>query len=646
MSNKIPTFSIKELFESKDKYVIPIYQRNYAWGEGQVNQLIQDIYDFAFDAKKSKKNYYIGTLVVNEKHLNSELLYETIDGQQRLTTLNLVLVALHHTFSDKLSSKIDYELNLTFSSRKKSTETLSYICKKDFNGKYLVNKVYNVQIQNRYKDAVKILKKILVDDEAINTFYNYLSTKVQLVRVSVPEETDLNHYFEIMNNRGEQLEKHEILKAKMLEVLKEDKELTKAFSIIWDACSDMERYVQYGFSTNERDSIFSKNNWNELRCNSLECIANKLKNVNNAVQYNSLNEIISSSKKIEIIEKHDKDAPERFNAVVNFQNFLLHVLKIQTKAVDASSKTEQLKAVSLDDKRLLDFFEPYLKQDEEETKAFVTTFGFNLLKIKHLFDQYIVKREFKGDKEDWSLKKMKYYEGNKINYVNTFGDEGEDDNLNNEILMLLSMFHVSTPTMVYKHWLNGALFYLFTEDNHFTALNYRDYLIEIAESYLYGRYICKKGDEVDYYKIIYKEIRPKDLERELDLSRLDNGTSVENFVFNYLDYLLWKQGNNNSYKFSFNSSIEHHYPQNPPQNQPKLNDSDLHSFGNLSIMSSSKNSRFTNNMPEAKQNNFNLEKDSDSLKMQIMFSITKKKGWKEDQIREHRKEMINLLLQK
>ena len=43
--------------------------------------------------------------------------------------------------------------------------------------------------------------------------------KVFLVRVQVPQDIDLNHYFEIMNTRGEQLELHEIAKAKFLEVL-------------------------------------------------------------------------------------------------------------------------------------------------------------------------------------------------------------------------------------------------------------------------------------------------------------------------------------------------------------------------------------------------------------------------------------------
>ncbi|GAB7256969.1 DUF262 domain-containing protein [Polaribacter sp. OB-PA-B3] len=648
--DNIPTFSIKQLFENRDIYSIPIYQRNYAWGEGQVNQLVQDVFDFAFDSNKNKNNYYIGTLVINKRQQDNKIFYDTIDGQQRLTTLNLLIAALHNTFSDKITEVIDYNLNLTFYSRKKSTETLEHICKQDFNGSYLLNKEYNTNIQQRYQDVVKTLKTLLTEEETVNVFYKYLTEQVKVVRVAVPEETDLNHYFEIMNNRGEQLEKHEILKANMLEVLKdeEDKGLSNAFNTIWEACSDMERYVQYGFSVDERHAIFGGNHWNEFHCKSLEEIAQHLKSNQENSKENkvlSIKEITESNFDFNLNKNHDKDAPERFNSVVNFQNFLLHVLKIQTCAEDASSKFKNIGEVSLDDKRLLDFFKPYYNKSNPNRKQFVVDFGYNLLKLKHLFDQFILKREFKGDKEDWSLKRMKWYKDNRVNYVNAFGDEEEDNFLNQEIIMLLSMFHVSTPTMVYKHWLNAALYYLFY-NSKIDAEDYRDYLKEIAEAFLFGRYLMKGNELVDYYDIIYNKDKTEIVKDVLDLDKLNKGTSVENFVFNYLDYILWRdlEGYKN-FNFTFKSSIEHHYPQTPPDNHPILKDKYLHNFGNLSIMSSSKNSRFTNNMPKAKQNNFNIDKNSDSIKMQIMFKITAEEGWRETQIEKHAEKMIDILKQ-
>lgn len=70
--------------------------------------------------------------------------------------------------------------------------------------------------------------------------------RVILYRIEVPENTDLNRYFEIMNTRGEQLEQHDILKASLMSYLSDD--LDKAvFAKIWDACNDMTGYVQMHF---------------------------------------------------------------------------------------------------------------------------------------------------------------------------------------------------------------------------------------------------------------------------------------------------------------------------------------------------------------------------------------------------------------
>jgi uncharacterized protein with ParB-like and HNH nuclease domain len=64
MMNEVIPLTLKELFNDIDQYVIPIYQREYAWGYKEINQLIDDIND----ARNSKtENYYIGSLVVFDK---------------------------------------------------------------------------------------------------------------------------------------------------------------------------------------------------------------------------------------------------------------------------------------------------------------------------------------------------------------------------------------------------------------------------------------------------------------------------------------------------------------------------------------------------------------------------------------------------
>ena len=92
--------TIKDLFQSKKSdFLIPDYQRPYAWGEAECRTLWDDIFSFAIpDEGKtefdSNSEYFLGPIVTfrNEDKL------EVIDGQQRLTTLMLLLRAFYSKF--------------------------------------------------------------------------------------------------------------------------------------------------------------------------------------------------------------------------------------------------------------------------------------------------------------------------------------------------------------------------------------------------------------------------------------------------------------------------------------------------------------------------------------------------------------------
>ena len=145
----------------------------------------------------------------------------------------------------------------------------------------------------------------------------------------------------------------------------------------------------------------------------------------------------------------------------------------------------------MDDKRLIDSFDEFLfKGTEEDQIKAVKDFGYNLLKGKLLYDKYIIKREVINGTDKWSLKRFHIYAGGNGNkesqsYSGTFSDqEGSSEEENREILMLLSMFHVSIPTLVYKHWLNGALKWLFDNPEP-KASDYKSYLENMAKAFLF-----------------------------------------------------------------------------------------------------------------------------------------------------------------
>src|SRR5450432_90318 len=77
-------------------YEVPDYQREYVWTEREVGKLLNDIHEQT-DAD-NRTEYFIGTVLVSPSHNRSDL-FEVIDGQQRLTTLFLLLSAVKHRFS-------------------------------------------------------------------------------------------------------------------------------------------------------------------------------------------------------------------------------------------------------------------------------------------------------------------------------------------------------------------------------------------------------------------------------------------------------------------------------------------------------------------------------------------------------------------
>ena len=63
--------------------------------------------------------------------------------------------------------------------------------------------------------------EIIPDEKSMECFKKFFLDRVHIIHYQVPKDIDLNHYFEIMNSRGEQLEKHEIIKARLMSVLQD-----------------------------------------------------------------------------------------------------------------------------------------------------------------------------------------------------------------------------------------------------------------------------------------------------------------------------------------------------------------------------------------------------------------------------------------
>ena len=591
MNNDLKIISVIHVFDNIN-YLVPIYQRNYAWSEIQIVQLIEDI-ESSIDG--SNKNYFLGNLIVNQTDNN---VYEVIDGQQRLTTLYLIEKYLGVVFAKEA---------LRFEAREKSNRTLSYVS--DNSNPVLIEELSSPEILNGFQIIDSYFKTQDIDK---SRFVRKLE-RVFLIQVQVPQNIDLNHYFEIMNTRGEQLELHEIAKAKLLEVLENDHDRNTA-ALIWEKCSNMNSYVQMNFDVDVRSSIFT-DHWSSLRqsINAFDSIKNKIPTRNALTDKKTLLDILDEKRMLKNSTSLSEDENERFESTISFPNFLLQV--------NAAMRKLEEEDASLDDKHFLNNL-AWTWSSPEKAKDFL----FHLLKCRVLFDKYVLKREFARDYKEtgkWSLQRLEKYsdskkKGDKPKYVGTLGDESNDNKKLRTLQSCLRITYTSPKTM---HWITVILSNLL--ENEATDI------ISVLENY------CKK-------KVVDSDYQNR------------KGFGFERIVFCYLDYLIYRDGYSydgkeiissmqENWQFQFRSSVEHFYPQHPVEGE-QWEEDDLNGFGNLALITISGNSKFSNLPPVGKINSY-PSVIKQSLKLKIMEKMTKLGDgkWTEAKSSIHKDEMFSIL---
>ena len=592
---------------NEDAYAIPLYQRNFAWTYDEIEQLLNDVADAFQENRDNYRDnyYYIGTLVVNKEND----IFKIIDGQQRTTALNLIALALKHEFGfDRLKA-----INLTFPARKKSNKNIQ-----DLFAKKKILEGDENELTRGYRHAKDALKKVLEERQLDpQSFVDYLFENVIIFRSVLPEDLDLNLYFERFNSRGEQLEAHEILKAQMMAKFGTDQEMAQKFARIWDACAEFDKPVMKAFQIRSRpkntdeegEKIFGK----EFTNFKLESVFEKIR-VKKIEQRSLLAAITQTKYESNSLVNNGADI-SNYTTVIDFPTFLLQVFFI----MEGNDET------TFDDKKLLKIFEI-----ERRDREWVQQFGQLLLTMKHIFDTFIVKNVQLENETEWQIKRGQYETYQRyvrINYQNnTF------DNLNKNIILLQSMFAVTFTANRDSRWLYEILQFLF---NHIEELNqaefaslFKDFLEKMAVRYAEERLFTEDKSIKKY-------------------------GAIPVYAFNFVDYVLWKNREElkkdydikfGDFKFAYRRSIEHWYPQNPNghDGESQLPAEFLHSFGNLCIITDSQNSRFGNSYPEAKLEQWEREGifHRQSLKLQMMAKITSKKNrWDIGEIQSMEKEV-------
>src|SRR3990167_9097387 len=233
---------VSDLLANK-KYTIHYYQREYRWGKKQIEELIDDLtgeflefYEAGHsrDMVQNYGHYYLGSIVLSSGENQNAI----IDGQQRLTSLTLLLIYLNN-LQKELKDKVAID-NLIFSERYGQKSFNIYVEERE----ECLNALYTGKdfdpddqpesvkaIYERYNDISEIFPEDLTKGDALPFFIDWLIYNVDLVEISAYAEQDAHKIFVSMNDRGLSLTPTEMLKGFLLSEIKSDKNRSEANEI-------------------------------------------------------------------------------------------------------------------------------------------------------------------------------------------------------------------------------------------------------------------------------------------------------------------------------------------------------------------------------------------------------------------------------
>ena len=232
MSKKITgaEYPLMKIFSSDFAYFIPSYQRPYAWTEEEAGILFDDLYDFYKTVVDD--NYFLGSIVLIKEEDKPHS--DVIDGQQRLTTLTILLAALtSHFDGDLRNDYMDYLKEPGRISQGIPYRPRLLLRQKDqpFFEKYIQNiqldeliKINPTILPNEAQRHIQTNCKILLEkiDKAfksvdeIKAFGSFLVQRCFIVAVYTPSQQSAFRVFSVMNSRGLDLLPTDIIKADIM----------------------------------------------------------------------------------------------------------------------------------------------------------------------------------------------------------------------------------------------------------------------------------------------------------------------------------------------------------------------------------------------------------------------------------------------
>lgn len=647
MSYNSQLISLAEIAKKEEAWTfsVPIYQRLYVWGNDEVKTLLDDL---ANAYERNEEIFFLGGTLVVEQPSERGRKFELIDGQQRFTTLWM----LCHVWRRELESF------LTIQEEREVHPRLGFAIRPTVNS-FLKSLVFTghadeeepARETRRMREAIATMEALFKRrslpegktlDEHLAGLSRFVFEKVKLVLTTVPPNTDLNKLFEVINNRGAQLQHHEILKARMLDALADSER--QAYAILWDSCADMREFIERGLAANspllakEVAELCDRQAMNR----DTEPLAKAelvLKRLNTAIEYKgtsdalNLDEILELSEETEVEEPENEDRGEGttwMRSIVGFPMFLQHTLRIWLHREDREDLPRIL------DRELLQLFENHFFSTDiaEERAEHCRSFIKLLWELRYLFDKHFIKWVKRDEEEIHMISPLNLSTSGSISL-----SRGRESETQQGFGLLQSMLYHSQEITTH-YWITPLL--NFVHQNTSDANDYYTYLRHLDTNLLGS---IAEGSLIDRTRVfLEKPWTVYELNHKAELAET-SGVHFRHYWFYKLEFILWyqrKPGNNkwSEFRFTAKNSVEHISPQNPVKQDSNKVETMLHRFGNLALVSRSLNSEYSNLPFNEKRQRFinNNKSRIDSLKMSKIYDH---ETWSDTFAQEHEDEMIS-----
>ncbi len=216
---KYSSMNVQNCF--KNFYLVPDYQREYVWGETQVNQLLSDLLE-SYEADANKE-YFLGSVVVYQ---NEDGFFELIDGQQRTTTFFLMICAFRQVYQqmgldESILSGLIFEkkFNASGDPVEHFRLTLQYSDASDYVERISRNEAAPQQVSasgkrlfDAYEIILETIKSNFKDEQALKLFFMFFYLKAIFIQIETSHIGDALKIFETINQRGIGLNPVDLLK--------------------------------------------------------------------------------------------------------------------------------------------------------------------------------------------------------------------------------------------------------------------------------------------------------------------------------------------------------------------------------------------------------------------------------------------------